>query len=77
MARASASVEEKTVTADFTKGGIDFDPKLLNLQIKRNGRGVPLSLPQQDLEHINIEGLYPVIINILPINSQTVPILSN
>ena len=58
-------------------GGIDFDPSKLNLQIKRDGRGVPLPLPQQNLENININGLYPVIINIMPINIQTLPILSH
>ena len=56
-------------------GGIDFDPTLLNLQIKRDGKGVALPLPQQDLEHININGFYPVIINIQPVNIQTLPIL--
>ncbi len=56
-------------------GGIDFNSSNLNLQIKRDGRGVPLPLPQQNWETINIPGLYPVIINILPVNPQTVPIL--
>ncbi|MCB9771038.1 MAG: protein kinase [Candidatus Omnitrophica bacterium] len=64
-----------TKSSDATKGGIDFDPTLLNLQIKRDGRGVALPLPQQDLEHINIKGFYPVIINIQPLNIQTLPIL--
>ncbi|MCK5214821.1 MAG: hypothetical protein KAR05_05660, partial [Candidatus Omnitrophica bacterium] len=59
-----------------TTGGIDFNPRLLDLQIKRDGRGVPLPLPMQDVEHINIEGLYPVIINIAPVNIQTMPFLS-
>ncbi len=40
-------------------GGIDFDPSKLNLQIKRDGHGVPLPLPQQNLENIDIKGLYP------------------
>ena len=56
-------------------GGIDFDPSKLNLQIKRDGRGVPLPLPQQNWESIDIKGLYPVIINIVPITSQTLPLL--
>ncbi len=63
-----------TVEGDFTKGGIDFDPTNMNLQIKRDGKGVPLPLPQQNLEQINIQGLFPVIINITPINAQTLPI---
>ncbi len=55
-------------------GGIDFDPTNMNLQIKRDGKGVPLPLPQQNLEQINIQGLFPVIINITPINAETLPI---
>ena len=34
----------------------DFDPTNMNLQIKRDGKGVPLPLPQQNLEQINIQG---------------------
>ncbi len=56
-------------------GGIDFDSSKLNLQIKRDARGVPLPLPEQDLENININGLTPVILRILPVNAQTLPIL--
>lgn len=58
-------------------GGIDFNPKLFNLQIKRDDKGVPLPLPQQDIRTINIEGLYPVIINIAPATLQNVPFLLN
>ena len=53
----------------FTKGGIDFDPGLLNLQIKRDDSGVPLPMESQDIPHIQIEGLYPIIINITPITN--------
>ena len=56
-------------------GGIDFDASKINLQIKRDGSGVPLPLPQQDLEFIDIKGLYPFIINIMPVNVQTLPLL--
>ncbi len=56
-------------------GGIDFDPSNMNLQVKRDGKGVPLPVPQQNLEQINIEGLYPVIINMMPVNAQTLPVL--
>ena len=47
-------------------GGIDFNSELLDLQIKRDGNGVPLPLLQQPIETMNIEGFYPVIINIAP-----------
>ncbi len=55
-------------------GGIDMNAANLNLQIKRDGRGVPLPLPQQDLEHIKIDGLVPVILEIKP--AVATPLLS-
>ena len=50
-------------------GGIDFDPQLLDLQIKRDGRGIPLPLPMQNIDHININGFLPIIINVTPISN--------
>ena len=52
--------------AVLTKGGIDLDPVLLDFQIKRDSDGVPLSLPQQPIDDMNIEGFFPVIINVSP-----------
>jgi len=75
----SKVVQQLTASAALVHGnnvgGINFDPTLLNLQIKRDGKGVPLPLPQQNLENININGFYPVIINIQPVNAQTLPLL--
>ena len=48
-------------------GGIDLNPALLDLQIKRDGNGVPLPLPQQPIEAMRIDGFVPIIINITPI----------
>jgi hypothetical protein len=55
-------------------GGIDFNSANLNLQIKRDGKGIPLPINQQDISHINIDGLIPIIIDIKPVTS--LPILS-
>jgi len=56
-------------------GGIDLNSANLDLQIKRDGLGVPLPLAQQDLASLSdIEGLDPVILSIKPA-SQT-PLLS-
>ena len=49
-------------------GGIDFNPAALNLQIMRDGKGVPLPLTQQPIEKMKIEGFYPVILNVVPSN---------
>jgi hypothetical protein len=50
-------------------GGIDLNPANLNLQIKRDGQGVPLPVNLQDLPNINVNGFVPVIINISPVKS--------
>ena len=51
-------------------GGIDLNSANLNLQIKRDGRGVPLPLARQDMAQLsNIEGLDPVILSIKPATS--------
>jgi len=49
-------------------GGVDFNPQGLELKIKRDGNGIPLPLPQQPIEIMQIEGLTPIIINIVPAN---------
>ena len=50
-------------------GGIDMNAANLNLQIKRDGYGVPLPISQQNLENIHIDGLIPVILDIRPATS--------
>jgi len=56
-------------------GGIDFNSRNLNLQIKRDGRGVPLPLDKQDMAQLNrIQGFMPYIIEIRP--ESRIPILS-
>ncbi len=47
-------------------GGIDLNPAFQNLQIKRDGAGVPLPISQQNIDQINLEGLTPVIKSITP-----------
>ena len=54
-------------------GGIHLDPAMLNLQIKRDGNGIPLPVSSQPIESIQIDGIIPVIINIQPITN--VPVL--
>ncbi len=65
----------KVAAGSSAVGGIDFNPALLDLQIKRDGRGVPLPLPMQNIDQINIEGLYPVILNIQPASIENLPLM--
>ena len=53
----------------FNKGGIDFNSKLLDLQIKRDDNGVPLPLLEQPIEDLKIEGFLPLIIQITPVTN--------
>ncbi len=50
-------------------GGINLDPTLLDLQIKRDGNGVPLPMSDQVIENMKIEGFIPVIIHVTPITN--------
>lgn len=50
-------------------GGIDLNPALLDLQIKRDGNGIPLPLTDQPLEEMHIEGFIPIILNVTPITN--------
>ncbi|MBL8013943.1 MAG: HEAT repeat domain-containing protein [Candidatus Omnitrophica bacterium] len=59
-------------TADQQKpdelGGIALDPKLMNMQIRRDGDGTPLPLSQQPLDELNIQGFVPQILSIQNVN---------
>jgi hypothetical protein len=49
-------------------GGINFDPVMMDLQVMKDGHGVPLPLSKQPFSTKNIDGFVPVIINIVSIN---------
>ncbi len=50
-------------------GGINLNPDLFEWQIKRDGKGVPLPLPQQPADiYLDLKGFIPVIQNITPVN---------
>jgi len=55
-------------------GGIDLNPTKLNLQIRRDGQGIPLPLDQQP-PTLNIDGLMPFIINVIPISVNQLPFI--
>jgi hypothetical protein len=59
---SSSSIKETPV------GGIDFNPATLELEIRRDGNGVPLPALEQPQELFNIPGLSPVVISITPMN---------
>jgi hypothetical protein len=50
-------------------GGIDFAREHLQMNIRRDGNGVPLPVSQQDLEAIHIDGLVPLLGDIRPASS--------
>jgi len=52
--------------AQSRPGGIDLNPALFTLKVRRDENGVPLPLPQQPVYNINIDGFIPIIIDIVP-----------
>ncbi|OGX18454.1 MAG: phosphoglycerate kinase [Omnitrophica WOR_2 bacterium GWC2_45_7] len=57
------------VASKDRQGGINLNPALLDLQIKRDGNGVPLPVSEQPFETMRIEGFVPIIINIAPVTN--------
>jgi len=53
-------------------GGIDLNAANLNLQIKRNGSGMPLPASEQPMELMNVQGFTPLIINVVPFNPAVI-----
>jgi len=61
--------------SEAAPGGIDLNSANLNFQIKRDGRGVPLPLAQQDMAQLSrIQGFDPVIMEIKAVTA--LPMLS-
>lgn len=69
--RAMAQVRQQATNP----GGIDMNAANLNMLIKRDGKGVPLPIAQQDMAQlIRVPGFVPQIIEITPVTA--LPILS-
>ncbi len=70
------TTSEGKIYASYVKkdnvGGIDFNEQYLQMNIKRDGAGVPLPIGQQDLDSIRIDGLVPVILSIQPVTTLAV-----
>jgi len=64
---SSSSPATKPHATSDEVGGINLNPALMDLQIKRDGNGVPLPFNLQPDTIMNIEGLIPVIINVTPV----------
>ena len=64
---ASSPVREKKY------GGINLNPNLIDMQIRRDGNGVPLPVSEQPIGTMNIQGFIPVILDVAP--AGNLPIL--
>ncbi len=75
VAMSARDLSGRRDEALLNPGGIDMNSANMDLQIKRDGKGVPLPLQFQDMEKLrNIQGFVPVIIQIVPVVS--LPFLS-
>ncbi len=73
LTSVSVPVVDNPVSKPY--GGIDLNASNLNLQVKRDGNGVPLPVTMQDLEGFKIDGLVPEILSIEPV--MNLPVLSD
>ncbi|MDO8675618.1 MAG: hypothetical protein Q7K71_05845 [Candidatus Omnitrophota bacterium] len=64
-----SNVDRAVVVEKDPYGGINLDPAMLNLQIKRDGKGIPLPINQQPIGNMKIDGFMPVIIKVTPISN--------
>ncbi len=62
------AADQKARPAQDQYGGINLNPALIHMEIRRDGNGIILPLEQQPFFNTGIEGLLPVIINITPVN---------
>ncbi|GEM_PF-1443190 len=65
----SAGAKSHPMAQTRNPGGIDFNPILLNMEIRRDENGVPLPLLEQPSELINTQGFVPFIIQIQPVTN--------
>ena len=78
LSRATQPADPNSDPASLAKdpsqvGGIDLNSSHLNLQIKRDGHGVPLPLIQQDMDQLSrIQGFVPYIIEIRPVSGLSI-----
>ena len=63
-----ANEDQALLTKEKKFGGINLDAKLLDLQIQRDGNGIPLPVSQQPIDKMKIDGFFPIIINVQPVN---------
>ncbi len=66
LPRIGADDKSSVAKGSSPLGGIDMNAVNLNLQIKRDGKGVVLPASRQDWENVRIDGLVPEIIQIRP-----------
>ncbi len=62
------SMITQTVNHINNPGGINLDAAMLDLQIRRDGNGVPLPVAEQDFSTMHIEGFLPIMIDMAPVS---------
>lgn len=69
LPKVPAEKDSAQMTDKENVGGIDLNPAMIQLKIKRDGNGIPLPIVQQPSGVMNIDGFVPVIINVTPMNN--------
>ncbi len=74
--RAIDQGQDQAGAAVENPGGIDLNEKHLDMEIKRDGDGIPLPVEAQDPALFNLQGLAPIILEIAPVTPSQMPVFS-
>ncbi len=69
LSKVGEGVLSSSLTGQQNIGGINLNASLLDLQVKRDGSGIPFPLPQQPVQQLQVEGFVPLIINVTPVTN--------
>ncbi len=67
MATKKVTIPEEIASSEY--GGINLDPSLLDLKIKRDANFVPVKMDSAEITNIQIDGFIPVILNVTPVTN--------
>ena len=67
-AESSMSSAADIAGDDVRPGGLDFTAGAMNLEIRRDGRGIALPVAQQPLDTMQIDGFFPVFLNVFTVS---------
>jgi len=64
---SSSPIANTLKNEEFTKGGIDLNATILDLEVEKEGNGLVLPIGEQSIINMQFDGFLPIIINVSPV----------